>query len=239
MPVNHESLPLGRLRERLSRWLLPSRCLACGDDARDTDLCPACIASLPSNTPACVRCALPLPLPGQTCGHCLADPPSFSHAIAPWLYAGAIAHLLPRFKFHHDLACGRVLADLACDRLSGWKGWHGATRILPMPLHTSRLARRGYNQALELARPFARTHALPLDTTTLARTRPTAPQTDLDATARRRNVRGAFTATPLSGETVILMDDVITTGATAREAARTLLRAGAAEVRMAAIARAP
>lgn len=239
MPVNHEPLPLPRLSERLSRWLLPPRCLACGEPCGDIDLCDACRATLPGNAPACPCCALPLAAPAPVCGQCLASPPPFTHAIAPWRYEGSIARLLPRLKFQRELAVARTLTTLAAHHLADWSGWRNATRLIPMPLHATRLGQRGYNQALELARPLARIRGLPIDTTALIRTRPTAPQTDLDAAARRRNLRGAFMAETRAGDIVVLVDDVITTGATAREAARMLLRAGAAEVRVVALARAP
>jgi ComF family protein len=113
--------------------------------------------------------------------------------------------------------------------------------ILPIPLHRARLARRGYNQALELARPIASLLGLAVLPRALVRTRDTAPQTELDADARRRNLRGAFTAEAdaIAGRRVLLVDDVVTTGATVREAAATLIRAGAASVAVAAAARAP
>lgn len=239
MPVNHESLHPASLCQRLSRWLLPSRCLVCGEPSRHIDLCDACLAALPANQPACPRCALPLAAAAPACGECLASPPPFSLAIAAWRYEGAIARLLPRFKFQRELAVGEMLARLAACDLADWPGWQGITCLIPMPLHAARLGQRGYNQALELARPFARAHHLPIHSDTLTRIRATAPQTVLDAAARRRNLRGAFAATPLPGATVLLVDDVITTGATLREAARTLIRAGAVEVRALALARVP
>ncbi|MFA5591652.1 MAG: ComF family protein [Lysobacteraceae bacterium] len=239
MPVNHESSPLRALHHRLSRWLLPPRCLLCGEAADTLDLCRACIGALPKNDSRCSRCALPLPAPAPDCGACLREPPPFSSAVAPWIYQDALAELVPRFKFHRDLACGRVLAELALQALRDWPGWHGVQQMVPMPLHRDRLARRGYNQALELARPLAHAHRLSLRPDLLQRCRATAAQTELDAAARRRNLRGAFDAAALDGATVLLVDDVITTGATVREAAKTLLRAGAAEVRVLALARAP
>lgn len=238
MPVNLQTPSLS-LRERVSRWLLPLRCLVCGEAAPQRDMCTACIAALPINIPACAICALPLPIAAPACGECLQKPPPFSSLITAWRYEGAIAQLLPRFKFHHDLAAGRVLGELAMQQLADWDGWRGVQLIVPMPLHTTRLGQRGYNQALELARPFACSYRLPLDTKTLIRQRATAAQTDLDASARRRNLRGAFAATPLSGEVVLLLDDVVTTAATLHEAARTLRRAGASDVRALAMARAP
>lgn len=239
MPVNHKPSPLKALHQGLSRWLLPPRCLLCGEAADTLDLCQACIAALPANDACCARCALPLPAPAPACGECLRQPPPFSSTAAPWIYRDALAELVPRFKFHRDLASGRVLAALASKRLRDWPGWHGVHQVVPMPLHRARLAQRGYNQALELARPLAGAHRLPVRLDLLHRRHATAAQTELDAAARRRNLRGAFTAAALDGATVLLVDDVITTGATMREAAKTLLRAGAAEVRVLALARAP
>lgn len=239
MPVNCSIPPPAGPVARLTRWLLPPRCLVCGEAAGAIDLCATCIAALPRNQPACPGCALPLPSAAPACGACLQQPPPFSRLNALWRYEGAIAHLLPRFKFHHDLAAGRVLAQLAVREWQDWDGWHGADRIIPMPLHVSRLGQRGYNQALELARPIARSVGVPLDATSLSRQRATTPQTELDGVARRRNLRGAFTAQALSGPVVVLIDDVVTTTTTVREAARTLMRAGASEVRVVALARAP
>lgn len=238
MPVNHPlPKPAGPV-EQIMRWLLPPRCLVCGEAAQGQDLCLACIAALPRNAPACPRCALPLPVAAPACGVCLQHPPPFSRLFAPWRYEAAIAQLVPRFKFHHDLAAGRVLAQLAAPLVADWDGCKGVTRIIPMPLHATRLGQRGYNQALELARCLAAPHALPVDGYSMRRSRATPAQTTLDAAARRRNLRGAFEAVPQAG-IVVLVDDVITTGATLDEAARVLLRAGAREVRAVAIARVP
>lgn len=238
MSVNLGSRVLTRLITGLQRAVLPTRCLLCGDPGQEDDLCAACRADLPWNAPACEHCALPLPQPGS-CGACLRQPPPYARALAVWRYAGAVAQLVPRFKFHHDLAAGRLLAELAQARLEQWPGWQGVDQVVPMPLHAARLGRRGYNQALELARPWAGARRLPLSINMLRRTRATVPQTELDAAARRRNVRGAFAAAACTGAIVLLVDDVMTTGASLGEAARTLLRAGAAEVRVLVAARAP
>ncbi len=236
MPVNRSPSLASRLFGSLSFGLLPARCLMCGASARSRDLCQACVAALPVNTPSCPRCALPLEAPAPVCGACLADPPAFALAATAWRYESAVAQLVPRFKFHRDLACGRVLGELAAHCLTHWPGWVGAERVVPVPLHRTRLGQRGYNQALELAHSLAAPHGLPVDWRSLSRIRATSAQTTLDAPARRRNLRGAFEAVPQTG-VVVLVDDVITTGATLQEAARTLLRAGAREVRAVAVAR--
>lgn len=233
---------LGDGAARMAAALLPPRCLVCGDHARNAtarDLCAACIDDLPWNVHRCARCALPLPAAAPACGICQRRPPPFVQAFAPLLYAPPVDRLLLRFKFHADLAAGRVLARVLVDAIGDWEPSRAIDRIVPLPLHRSRLAQRGYNQTLELARPLAAHLARPLDAHALRRTRATAAQSDLDAPARRRNVRNAFAATDMAGANILLLDDVITTGTTAREAAATLLRAGAAAVHVCAIARAP
>ena len=223
----------------LSRWLLPLRCLLCGArGAHGVDLCADCSAELPRNQSCCARCALPLPTPAALCGQCQRRPPPWSAAWAPFRYGWPLDRLESRFKFGGDLAAGRVLSSL----------WQREScpvplpqQLLSVPLHGSRLRQRGYNQALELARPLARHLRLPLCIDALQRTRPTGAQTELDAVGRRRNVRGAFALR--EGVTlpahVALLDDVMTTGATLAECTRMLRRAGVLRVDVWALARAP
>jgi ComF family protein len=153
--------------------------------------------------------------------------------VAPLLYEAPVDGLLARFKFHAGLASGEVLARLIVAIVD----MPAADLVVPVPLHRGRLGQRGYNQALELARPLARAWQLPLSLQALHRVRATAAQSELTAPERRRNVRGAFAARDVAGRRVLLVDDVITTGSTVREAARTLLAAGASEVRVLAAAR--
>jgi len=230
--------PLRPLRQ-LHRWLLPWRCLLCGDAGADgLDLCLACAVELPRNTSCCARCALPLPTPAALCGQCQRKPPPWHAAWAPFRYGWPLDRLEARYKFGRDLAAGRTLAAL-------WRRMPTpAARpalILPVPLHRARLRERGYNQALELARPLGGALGIGVRHDLLLRPRATAAQTELDAAARRRNVRGAFVlreGTTLPAH-VALLDDVMTTGATLAECARVLRRAGVARVEVWALARAP
>ena len=231
---------LGGVARRVGASLLPPRCLVCGDPGDGDDLCAPCRAGLPWNSAWCARCAWPLPLAAAECGVCLKRPPAFARGFAALVYATPVERLLPRFKFHADLGSGRLLAQLLGDAMVSWDGLEGIDRIVPLPLHRSRLAQRGYNQALELARPLARRFGMRLDIDALQRIRATAAQTELDGPARKRNVCGAFVANAdVADAGILLLDDVITTGATMREAATTLLRAGAARVHVCAVARAP
>lgn len=226
---------------RALRLLLPPRCLLCGGAGADQrDLCAGCAGDLEPNTPCCPRCALPLPSPAPSCGDCLKRGPSFAAAWVPFRYGHPLDLLEGRFKFRGDLAAGRVLVQLMLER-ARLAAPMLPDMLIPVPLHRTRLRERGYNQALELAQPLARALGIPLRHDVIERTAATPPQTGLDAKARRRNLRGAFTvATAMQWPShVALLDDVMTTGATLREAAKTLQQAGVARVDVWALARAP
>jgi len=237
------------LRNDAARLLWPTRCLACGEPGGEAwDLCPACAAALPWAGAGCARCALPLPLPrpagaggvpaAQVCGACLAQPPPLDAVHAACLYLAPLDRLLPRFKFHEDLAAGRLLAQLMVEAFASLEL---PDALVPVPLHRARLRRRGYDQALELAKPLARALHIPLRADALLRVRATAPQSERDAAARRRNVHDAFAvrAGAALPAHVALVDDVMTTGATLHAAARALRRAGVARVDAWVCARVP
>jgi ComF family protein len=223
----------------LQGFMLPLHCLLCGAHGDDgLDLCRDCAAELPRNRTCCVRCALPLAQSALLCGQCIKRPPPWDTAWVPFRYAWPLDRLESRFKFGADLAAGRVLSTLW---LRETPHENQPQCIVPVPLHRARLRQRGYNQALELARPLARYFDVPLRHNLLQRTRPTAAQTDLSALARRRNVRGVFAvrsgvALPAH---VALLDDVMTTGATLVECAKVLRRAGVQCIDVWALARAP
>jgi ComF family protein len=220
-------------------FVLPPVCLLCGVGGADgIDLCAECAAELPRNPTCCARCALPLAASAAMCGECIRRAPPWDAAWAPFRYGWPLDRLESRFKFSADLAAGRVLSRLwqgeACPvAMPAW--------LLPVPLHRSRLHKRGYNQSLELARPLARFLSIPVQHDVLQRRRATDAQTELDALTRRRNVRGAF---ELRGHSdlpahVAILDDVMTTGATLAECTRVLKRAGVSRVDVWALARAP
>lgn len=220
--------------------LLPQICVVCGLDRARTGLCNPCRGQLPWNPCACQRCALPLPDgPDPQCGACLARPPPFDAAIAPLLFHFPVNRLVHAFKFKRNLACGRVLSQLLSERL-GQGCVPEPALLVPVPMHRLRLALRGLNPAYEVACRCSRELALPLAAHALQRHRRTRPQTGLDATHRRRNLRGAFRwrGPPLAGLHVALVDDVMTTGSTVAECCRVLKRAGAAQVSVWVLARA-
>jgi ComF family protein len=224
---------------RLTALLLPPRCLVCGEPgSAGRDLCAACALTLPWALDACHRCALPLPAGTGLqllCGMCQQGPSPLQQVRATFLYAAPVDGLLRRFKFHQDLAAGRLLSQLMLARRDPPPA---TAALVPVPLHRSRLRQRGYDQGRELARPLARALHLPL-CAALHRTRATAAQSELDATTRRRNVRGAFTVTAPLPAHVTLVDDVMTTGATLQAAASALRRAGVERVDAWVCARVP
>ena len=236
MPVN---LGMTRVVDHALDALLPSHCLLCGARGQGaSSLCAACEADLPRNATCCARCALPLETPAPLCGRCIKHAPPWEAAWVPFRYEWPLAQLEARFKFGGDLAAGRTLS-LLWSASQAPPGLPGA--IVPVPLHRSRLRKRGYNQALELAKPLAKHFDIPLLRDALRRSRVTAAQTELTAIQRRRNVRGAFAA-HFDGEApqhIAVLDDVFTTGATLAECVRVLKRAGVARVDVWALARAP
>jgi ComF family protein len=233
------------LRNDAARLLWPSRCLVCGDRGGDgIDLCEGCLTALPWNIGACLRCAMPLPLaaadpgpdPVALCGPCLragtrrrGRASALAEVHASCRYAAPVDRLLLRFKFHRDLGAGALLAQLMAQSLAGRPR---PDAVLAVPLHRARLRARGYDQALELARPLARALGLPLLDGVLRRVQATTAQSRLDAVQRRRNLEGAFVVRPgvALPAHVALVDDVMTTGATLQAAALALQRAGVARV---------
>jgi ComF family protein len=157
--------------------------------------------------------------------------------LAAFRYGFPVDRLLPRFKFHQDLAAGALLASLMCWALDPADT---PQLLVPVPLHRARLRRRGYDQALELAKRLSHECRLPLCRDRLVRQRPTQAQTELGARARKDNVRDAFRLRPGPAlpAHVALVDDVMTTGATLAECARVLLAAGVQRVDVWTLARA-
>lgn len=221
----------------------PRRCRLCHTELPAGQLlCTACHAALPHQAHACPRCALPLDdrIPaGRLCGECLADPPPFDRVIAPYRYRDPLNDLVSRFKYHRGLSDGRLLAHLLGKHVerTGLK----VELLLPMPLHAARLRQRGFNQAAEMTRVLSRLTSLPWRTDILLRSKAGASQREASKRDRLRNVRSAFQCSSGKGlpTRVAVIDDVITTGATARAAAACLKKAGVQWVEIWAVARTP
>ena len=207
-------------------------CLLCGEESGRELLCAACIAELPALPESCPRCALPSPV-AAVCGSCLNHPPHFDATLALWRYEFPCDRLVQALKYRARLALAGFFArNLASRPIPE------VDLIVPMPLHPKRLAERGFNQALEIARGLARNLGRPIAPRGVLRVKDTPPQTELPYEERAKNVRGAFLCKlDLSGVSVAVLDDVMTTGATLNELARVLKRAGATRVENLVIAR--
>ena len=175
-----------------------------------------------------------MPSPGgSVCGDCLKRPPAFDHTIALWRYEFPCDRMIQSLKYHARLALAGFFAGMLAS-----KPLPRVDLIVPMPLYPTRLAGRGFNQAVEITRSLSRLIAVPAVTRGARRVKDTVPQTDLPYEERAKNVRRAFACSlDLSGRTVAVVDDVMTTGATLNELARILKRAGAARVENWVIAR--
>ena len=226
------------LAGRAVNHLLTQDCLLCGQTGGGEILCRACADDLPRlPSPRCPCCALPTAA-GELCGRCLAHPPHYDRTLAAFNYGFPLDKLIQSFKYGHRLSLsayfGRELLDAAQPAAASLN----LDMIVPLLLHYARLRERGFNQALELARPVAAGLGLPLDTGVCVRTRATPPQAGLPWKEREHNIRGAFACLrDLSGQRVLLIDDVMTTGASLDECARTLKLHGAAEVTLLIVAR--
>ena len=230
--------------EGLLDALLPAHCLLCGLPSGRSRLCPTCSGDLPRPARACERCALPLARSRERacCDRCLLRPPPWNRAVSATLYGFPADILVQRFKFHRDLGCGALLAQELLSALESRRP-PLPDAIVPVPLHRSRLLSRTFNQADVLARSLGKALGLPVQSRLLQRRRRTRAQSGLDASARARNVRGAFslrrrTARGPLPRHVALVDDVLTTGVTLSECCRTLRRAGARELSVWVAARA-
>lgn len=215
-------------------------CLLCLDpgQAPALDLCRDCEEDLPRTGRGCAICAAPVAGPAIACGACLARRPAFDAVLAPYRYEFPLVELVHRLKYGGQVAVARILGTLLARRIAE-RGAPAVDALVPVPLHASREARRGYNQAGEIARFAGEILALPVARNLAMRVRATEEQAALPAIVRRMNVSGAFAVRDAGlPPAVAIVDDVLTTGSTADALARELKRAGCRRVEVWAVARA-
>jgi len=231
----------------LLEGLFPNYCALCGlRSHRQVPLCLECESEMPVNHSCCVRCAIPLaatagPDIARQCGNCMKTPPSFDRVIAPWLYGEYLAHLIHQWKYHRESRMTTLLASLWQQRVDLQSP---VDLLVPVPLHWRRRWQRGFNQSELLARQLQAT-CPELKYCKLAhhlvRRRPyTAAQSGMTAKKRTGNLKGAFTVCgPCDNLRVAIVDDVLTTGATAAAVATALTIAGARYIEVWCLARTP
>ncbi len=215
--------------------MLPQDCFLCAAPGGDGLLCPACSSSLPRMPAAlCPRCALPTP-DSSVCGTCLKKAPNFDATRAVFRYEFPLDRLIQSLKYSHRLACAGFLGRMLAQTDLPFR----PDLIVPVPLSATRLAERGFNQALEIARPLLRILDVPVELDRIHRSRDTSPQAALPWKQRAKNVWQAFECEiDLGGQTVLVVDDVMTTGSTLDELARMLKAHGATRVANLVVARA-
>lgn len=227
--------PIKALGSTLLDFALPPRCAGCGEVSEQVGtFCPACWGQLEwLGNAGCQRCGLPLAgTEAELCGRCLADPPKLDRIRAAVAYDDIPRSVALRLKYGRKVALARTMARY----MAPLKGeWGEDAIIMPVPLHRWRLWGRGFNQSAIVAAELSRQWGQAVDCFALRRVKSTRPLKGLNYTQRRRAVSGAFkVARPdrLEGKTVVLVDDVLTSGSTAEACARALRRAGASRVEL-------
>lgn len=215
--------------------LLPKRCLLCGGDGSRHALCPPCLRDMPWLGSACPACALPLPEADIPCEACQQQPPPWCQITAVFAHEFPADRLVAALKYHGRLALADCLGGLLADALPPLE----APLLVPIPVHTRRLRTRGYNQAALLASKIARRQGWPLAPPHLARCQDTAMQKGLDRAARQANLQQAliWQGPHLDGRGILLVDDVLTTGATLAAASQVLREVGAGRIDVAVVTR--
>ena len=250
MPSSWKNSALEQLRRLLSPLaasVFPDLCPLCREPLphAGSRFCATCEANLvPISHPFCPRCGEPFAAKiglDHPCGRCRKRQPPFARARGFGLYQGPLAEAIRRLKYRAEFSLTRCLSGILEEAFGREFGKETYDLVIPVPLHHRRLRTRGFNQAILLGRGLAQAHGLRLDCRNLQRVRDTAPQFGLSVRQREENVKGAFALRRpelVAGRRVLLLDDVYTTGATAKECARMLKRAKAASIDVLTLARA-
>lgn len=220
----------------ITRRILGARCLVCIEPGHAGNICQTCRDNLPKNDLACYYCANPLPH-GQRCGKCLT--PKNQRTIAPFHYVRPLDLIIYQLKFkpsrNHARLCGTLLAQT----LPLHYRYEALPEvIIPVPLSAMRLKQRGFNQAEEIAKPVANQLNIPIDKNLCRRIRNTQPQATLTQTERIKNIKQAFMVVPNAYRHIAIIDDVVTTGLTVNELAKTCWQTGIQQIDIWSVARA-
>lgn len=237
-------LRVNNIRKKISYWsnalvdlVLPPRCIACAQISTDLPFCKICQLSVSNVTNPCSRCGIPN-LGSSSCPNCSQNPLHFDLASAPFLYGGQVAVAISRFKYEGLSYLASFLGTLLYQYLQSIECT--ADLVVPVPLHQKRLKQRGYNQSALLARKLAYKAKIPLSCTALVRIKNTLPQTQLNRKERWNNVKNAFWVNPkkVDGRSILLIDDVMTSGSTATSCSLALKENGATKIHVLTLARA-
>lgn len=225
---------LPKLLHPLFSFIFPSICLMCSAPNKNSRLCLSCLSMLPTLPPHCQRCgSLLFGTEALLCGKCQRHPIDSDNIFVLAPYAFPIKQLITRLKFDHQLSYAAALSELLIDkiRVDWYKNAPLPQLIIPVPLHVKRLQERGFNQALEIAKPLSRQLSIPLDCHGMTREKATQAQSGLSASARQKNLNRAFVCQKhYQGLHLAILDDVITTGQTLNACCRLLRAQGAKQI---------
>lgn len=220
-------------------------CVLCDANVMgEISLCESCLQDLPRIKMGCYQCGLPLQheLNSTLCGQCQRSHPPIDYLISSLQYDYPVGYLVAQLKFQRNLTYAKIFSHLLLTTLDEYYFSHTSElpeMIIPIPLHKKRIRERGFNQALEIARPIAQKLAIPISIDTVQRSKYTQAQSLLTATERRNNLQHSFILTkPIGVKHIVLLDDVVTTGTTVYELAALLKKSGVEKVGVWAVARA-
>jgi ComF family protein len=233
---------------KITTSFFPSQCLLCACALKGDLLCVNCQYDLPHcyGQLLCKQCGLHIESLSDFCGHCLHHPPAFSRSFIPFSYQYPLDHLIHKFKYRRNLTSGKLLGQMLADYLKHYAqehdDWIAPDLIIPAPMHWLRRWQRGFNQAEVLGQYVARELNIPLATGIIQRTHKTPAQKELSRNERQKNLRKAFAIkeknrAQIKDKRIALIDDVVTTTATVRELSQLLIKAGAKDVQVWALAR--
>ena len=220
---------------------LSSSCVLCGYSAKQAvSLCADCQNDLPTIESACYKCGIPLAVGCKVCGQCIQNPPDVDYNFSAYHYESPIDYLIAQLKFEQKLFCADILGHILVAPLKAILAQENYPDvILPVPLHKKRLTKRGFNQSLEISKIVSKVLGIPIDCHLATRIRATKSQMELTALQRKKNIKDCFQVKSLSAyKHVVLIDDVVTTGSTTNELAKSLKASGVETVGVWAIARA-
>ncbi len=237
---------MGRLFEGMLDLMFPPSCMLCDTllpTNNRTGLCSQCRDSLWSvHPPFCRICGTPFEQGelSRVCKDCFESPPEFDMLRTPYAYLGSLRQAVIQFKFHRITRYAKPLGSLLAASAGLGVNWRDYDMAMPVPLHPERIRERGFNQSVILARIILQGSGVPIKFDVLHRVKSTIPQTGLTGTKRRENVRGAFGVSEralVAGRSILLVDDIVTTGSTINACAKALKKAGAKRVDAVAVAR--
>jgi ComF family protein len=230
-----------KFKQILSKSLIEQSCLLCASTHHNEHgICQPCFIALPwHKLPQCPQCGLQTQISGSICGNCLSYTPDFDATHTLFTYDFPVDRLLQHYKYNNSLHLSHTFAQLLYEnKLKRLSGIDKIDLIIPMPMHPTRLKERGFNQALEIARILSKRTHIKLDYSLCKRSKHTPPQASLPLKERIKNIRDAFDCQQnVDGLNIAIVDDVMTTGASLNELAKTLKQAGATHVECWAIAR--